>query len=67
MADWGSGMSAGCTTGPTVCWRGQRMAAYCTTVSLALAVSETAKHSQNDDAYAALRKVITNATQKMTV
>jgi len=26
-ADWGSGMSVGCTTNPVVRWRGQWMAA----------------------------------------
>jgi len=27
VADWSSGMSAGCTAGPIVRWHGQRMAA----------------------------------------
>jgi len=27
LADWGGGMSASCTTGPTVCWRREWMAA----------------------------------------
>jgi len=27
LADWGSGMPAGCSTGPTVCGRGQWMPA----------------------------------------
>jgi len=35
VADWGGGMSAGCTAGPIVCQRGQWMAAQCAAVSLA--------------------------------
>jgi len=43
VADWGGGMSAGCTTGPIVHWCGQWMTSQCSTVSLAHATAKIVK------------------------